>query len=379
MHAGWGIREFRLQWSDDQVVWTDAGEYIYGDVSPFTEYVGTADGLAQTFIIRKVPAAPSPTPAVYETGAYGPVSTRLLVAAEEGDTQISVESAGGLSRFDWIEISDITGGIGYHQIDDIEGNILTLTTGIFSSDGFPVLSAVKNISVTQKTDVTDYSLDTWGGILTLVAGQFTPGANVFVEYTALTDKSTVNVWHDYDVDLTNLDPHEYWRFEIDSTWIGDPEIHTIEMFGEQFYGTFYRCERLGYFLTLGNTRPGCEGQIICNQPFLQETLEKLCRTMREAVPATCIPVIIGIDCRYPEYFDVEANIYDDWRDIIHTRHREHYSTMYDMWADVTIDRSLWSTWPGQPPEWGPPPYEDRGSPPRMTVDGEYFISLIFPP
>lgn len=379
MHTKWGVREFRLQWSDGGVAWEDAGDYIYGDVLPFTEFVGSADGGAQSLVIRKVPAAPSPAPEVYEVTGSGPVSTHLTVAAEEGSTQISVAAAGGLSRHDWIEISDVSGNIGYHQIDDIEGNIITLTTGIFEKDGFPVLSDVKDVTVTLKTVTTDYTINPWSGELDLIAGKFTNGSNVFVSYTALTDKSTVGVWQEYEVDTENLDPHKYWRFLIDSTWTGDPQIDSLELYGDQFYGTFYRCERLGYFLTLGNARPGCGGQIICNQPLLQETVEKLCRTMKEAVPATCEPVIVGIDCRYPERFNVETLARDAYKDGVHTRNREHFSTMDDMWSDVTIDRSLWSTWPGHPPEWGPPPYEDRGSPPLTTVDGYYFISLTFPP
>ena len=378
--AGFGLQQFRLQWSDDNSTWVDAGDpYVFGSILDSTQFMVEADGLAQTFVLTRVPVAPDPAPVVYETGAYGTVDTELINAAEEGDTQISLSDAGGLAKNDWLEIYSTAVGYGYYQVEKIEGNYITLTTPIAESGGFPVLSQVKSIGATEKTVTTDYTIDTWGGIVDLVSGQFTPGNKVFLQYTALTDKLSVDVWNTYAVNTENLAAHTYWRFYVDSTWNGNPEIHGIDVYPEQFFGTYYRCERLGYFFTLGNSRPGCSGQTICNQPLTEETVEKLCSTMRGAVPACVEPVMTFIDCRYPEEADLTNKAKDVSKDEIHTRDREWYDDARDDWFDIQIDRTLFSTDPGSTPIWGPPPYEDRGSPPVTTIDGEYFISLIFPP
>jgi hypothetical protein len=193
LRSGWGIEKFRLQWSDDGFAWNDAAELTFGSIQEYTENKGIADGTAQQFIMLRVPIAPNPAPIIYETGAYGPVDTELLVAVAEGATQISVRDAGGLSRHDWIELYSSTVGFGYYQIDKIEGNYITLTTAISERGGFPVLSSVKSVTVVEKNLTTDYTIDTWEGILTLVAGQFTPGNRVFSQYTAITDKHSVDV------------------------------------------------------------------------------------------------------------------------------------------------------------------------------------------
>jgi phage tail-like protein len=378
--AGFGLQKFRLQWSDDGVSWTDVGDpYFFGDVLDSTQFMVLANGLAQTIVLIRVPVAPDPDPVIYETDTYGTVDTELINAAENGDTQISLLDAGGLAKDDWLEIYSTAVGYGYYQVEKIEGNFITLTTPIAEQEGFPVLSQVKSISVTEKTITTDYTIDTWEGIVTLVPGQFTPGNKVFLQYTALTNKLSVDIWHTYQVNVENLSPHLYWRFYVDATWTGNPEINGIDIYPEQFFGTYYRCERLGYFFTLGNSRPGCSGQIICNNPLTEETVEKLCRTMREAVPACVEPVMTFIDCRYPEEQDLTNKAKDVSKDEIHTRDREWYDDSEDEWHDIRIDRTLFSTYPGETPIWGPPPYEDRGSPPVTTIDGEYFISLIFPP
>lgn len=378
--SGFGLQKFRFQWSDDGLTWEDAGDpYFFGDILDSTQFLLEADGLAQTVVLTRVPVAPDPEPVVYETGAYGTVDTELINAAENGATQISLGDAGGLAKDDWIELYSSAVGYGYYQVEKIEGNFITLTTPIAEKDGFPVLSQVKSVAVTEKTVTTDYTIDTWEGVVNLIAGQFTPGNRVFIQYTALTDKLSVEVWHEYEVDTENLGAHTYWRFYIDSTWTGNPEINGIELYPEQFFGTYYRCERLGYFFTLGNSRPGCSGQIICNEPLTEETVEKLCNTMSDAVPVCVEPVMTFIDCRYPEERSLTDEAADASKDEIHTRDRERYDLTRDDWSDITIDRTLFSTYPGSTPMWGPPPYEDRGSPPVTTSDGEYFISLIFPP
>jgi hypothetical protein len=101
--------------------------------------------------------------------------------------------------------------------------------------------------------------------------------------------------------------------------------------------------------------------------------------MREAVPVGTQPIMTFIDCRYPEAANISDIASDAFKDELHTRDREYHHDTSDKWADITIDRALFSTWPGHAPMWGPPPYEDRGSPPITTIDGYYFVSLIFPP
>jgi phage tail-like protein len=326
MKAGLGVERFRVQWADASTgPWTDAGEYVYGDVRRAAPLLGQADGLAQTFVFPRVPVAQLPIPKIFEVTGYGALTTLTTAAIEAGDTIFYLQNVGGLAVDDWIELYTPDLGYGYYQVRRIEGNIVTVRTAVLEPRNWPVFTQVRQVNVTEKVDVTDYTIDTWEGLVYIIPGQFTAGNNVFSDVNVLMDKKSIQIWRNFTIDTSYLGPHKFWRVYIDSTWLGDPEIAGIEFFPEQFYGSFYRGERLGYYFTLGNARPGCRGVIECNLPLLHETVQKLCNTMSEACPVCVIPVMTFIDCHYPEPINTEFEYDDRYLDEIHTRDREDFN------------------------------------------------------
>jgi len=407
LRSGWGLDRWKLQWFDGSN-WVDAGDYRYGDTKSLTQFLIEADGNDQTIYMRYVPVSPIPAAEVYEVTGYQAVDTELAKTLEFGDTQATLSDAGGLSKDDWIEISG-QGVTAYFQVKEVEGNIVTFTTPVGEPHGIPILSRVRQVSTDLKTAGTDYVLDEWQGQMRLLAGKFASGNNIFIQATSLADKGTIGVWRDFEIETDGLEPHTDWRILVESTWLGNPEIVGIEIMPEQFYGTYYRCERLGYFFTLGNDRPGCTGTIICNKPLLRETVEKLCRTMREAVPACTVPVMTAVDCHYPEYTDFPKNGEDSAKTEIWTTHTEIYDVKGE-WADVFLisadDEGACGMRSGAPIQGALGYYlslfdlskrvidfwqdlvTDRlltsnivieGSPPITTVDGHYYISAYVRP
>lgn len=404
LKAQYGVQDFLLEWSDDGSTWTEAGKYTFGDIAAYTECVGEADGLAQTFYVRRAPVAKSPTPVVFEKTGYAGAVRQLTQAVGYGENQISVDDAADFLADDWLEIRHAGVETGYYRVLSKEGNFVTLSSSIVLRDGYPIFSEVQKVVATAKLFGIDYVFNTWEGKLELLDGQFAGGNSVLVDYDALTDKSSLDVWSFFDVNVLELAPHTHWRLYVETTWLGNPSINEWDLFPDQFFGTTYRGERLGYFFTLGNARPGCKGQIVCNKPLLRETVEKCCNTMREAVPVLATPVMTAIDCKYWELLSPQ-NYMDSKLDEIYTfnieqinlsgvlpdnfllanyNHRRgtptvspsmrYYISLLDVnkileerWYDVIIDRLLISN--------------DilRGSPPLNTIDGVTFISASVRP
>jgi phage tail-like protein len=384
--AGLGLERFKLQWSDDALgPWTDVGEYIFGDVRRMTQCPGSATGSSQTMVLTKVPITPVPDPVVYEIMSAGALDTELTAAADEGTTILYLRNVGGLNINDWLELSLPALGFDYFQVKRIEGSLITIRTAVTRAGGWPPLTPVKQVNVSEKVYATDYTIDNWEGIVTLLSGQFTAGNNVFLDFKALIDKNSINIRREFAVNTDFMVPHKFWRLYIEGTWDGDPELTDVEFFPDQFYGNYYRADRLGYFFTLGNARPGCRGRIICNRPLLQETVQKLCNTMREAVPVCVTPVMTFVDCHYPERFDITHEYADSRHDEINTRNRELYSgtdLCEDVWRDVITSRLLISTFNPTPLVPNPATqYSERGSPtyitgsPLLNPDGLTWISM----
>lgn len=377
MKAGPGVAKFRLQWADDaDGPWEDAEEYTFGDLVEYTQYLGEASGAAQTLVSLRVPIAISPESRVFEVVSYGAVDTVAAVEIKEGDDFISVNDASGLVADDWIEIFSSLTGYGYYQIKEVEGNYLKIKTKIGEKKGFPVLSRVKKVDVEEKINGADFTVNYWEGLVSLLPGRFTAGNKVIIWHFALSDKKSLLKWQSFSVNVENLSPHKYWRFHIDNTWRGNPEIFEVEMFPEQFFGSYYRCERLGYFFTLGNSRPGCRGQAICNLPLISDTVQKLCNTMREAVPIFSIPVMTFLDCHYPENWNVNLLAADAKKDELYTKNKEFYDFYEEQWKDIITTRLLISTY--NPTPWIPNPdtkFAERGTYPKVNADGLTWISL----
>ena len=367
--AGMGLQTFAVSWSDDFINWTEISEHVYGDIQEFTQGLGDASGVEETKAVMRNPVTSTPDVRVFEVSSYSGVSLVLMKNVAFGESILQVDNTGGLSEGDWIELSSYGRNNGYYQIDSIEGNLLILTVPISEAVTWPVFTDINKVTVIEKEVMTDFFVDYWTGFITLLDGKFTAGNNVFALYFGLVDKKSLEVWQEFPIESMFLTAHLHWRIEVKSTWHGDASICGLEIIDDQFWGTYYRCERLGYFFTLGNGRPGCGGQIICNKPLLAETVQKLCRTMREAVPVGRVPVMVAVDCKYPEVVELGNLGFDPAKTDITSRNREQTNfgsggqeKATDSWFDIITDRTLYSN------------DNDMGSPPKVNVDGEYYVS-----
>ena len=148
-----------------------------------TEFLGTATGAAQTLESRFDPLVAGYV--VYEITDQAPVgggSTTLSAAASKDDNVIIVADATNFATGDWIQIAE--GSVKqYYKISAVSGTSLTLTGRINELNGFTTAATVKEVTVLQKTETTDYTVDTTTGVFTLVAGQFTASNDVALEYT----------------------------------------------------------------------------------------------------------------------------------------------------------------------------------------------------
>ena len=400
--AGLGLQTFAVEWSDDFANWVTVGEHVYGDISEFTQGLGKASGSEETKVLFYNPVTEIPELQIFVVSSVTNLHTQTAAVLNRGDSYIQVADTSGFIRGDWIQLSHHTQAQnGYYQLEGIEGNLLNLRVPIAEHLSWPIFSAVKKVNVQEKTVGEDFTVDYWTGFVTLLDGKFFPNSEVFAWYVGLRDTQSIEIWQEFPVIEQFMEPHYHWRIRIDSTWRGLPSICELEVIDDQFWGTYYRCERLGYFFTLGNHRPGCDGDVVCNKPLLAETVQKLCRTMPEAVPVGRVPVMVGVDCRYPEEVDLTAFGQDFRKDAVHTFHREvfdwygvvpdifllsntrrtgsviptllGYVSMknwkhlaMDFWHDVTSSRALYSV-------------EGMGSPPIVNDDGEYYVSAFCVP
>lgn len=370
--AGMGLRDWTLVWSDNGIDWVPHDSFTYGDIQSLTQFAGTATGGTDAFVITNIPIVKTPAHSMFEMTGYAGGDSTLLSVVSRGDTQIAVASGGGFEIGDWLEIHVAGGEYGFYQIEAVSGGSLTLTTPIVSREDYPaLLTTVKEIDALLKTETTDYTLDLPTGVVGLVAGQFTPGNRVFLGFNALLDKKSLGVWQDYSITIDWVSAHRYWGVRVDSTWVefDDVEIFGLEMMEDQFWGTYYRCDRLGYFFTLGNSRPGCGELLVCNKALTEETVNKLCATMATAVPACIVPVMTFVDCRYIDTVNGSISINDVGLDELHTRNPEtaYLSQFVNEHAyDIVCSRLLVS---GD---------IDRGSYPMVNACGDLFVSAIGP-
>lgn len=161
-----------------------------------TEFLGTADGTAQTMESRFDPLV-SGSYTVYEVTDAAPVgggSTTLSANALKDHDVISVVDPTNFAVGEWIQIAE--GSIKqYFQISAINGSQFTLSARINEATGFTTAATVKEVVVTAKTETTDYTVDTATGVFSLVAGQFTNGNDVILQYkTTLQDLSAFELY-----------------------------------------------------------------------------------------------------------------------------------------------------------------------------------------
>lgn len=146
------------------------------------EFLVQADGLEQIVETVYDPIAASPVHKLYEvTGRTGGLSN-LGVAAAQGDKVITVVSAVGFAPNDWVELAE-GANQEFAQIQSIDGLNLTLYNRLRNFSSWTTSATVTECQVSLKTITTDYTLVTSTGVFTLLAGQFTSGNDVFVEYS----------------------------------------------------------------------------------------------------------------------------------------------------------------------------------------------------
>jgi hypothetical protein len=92
--------------------------------------------------------------------------------------------------------------------------------------------------------------------------------------------------------------------------VGNPEINELEIASDELVDRYYRADRLGFFFTLGRPRQGCGVEQVCNLPLDQTIVNKICRLMREIIPAGTTPVLIALDCTYTEVVTGNVNAED---------------------------------------------------------------------
>lgn len=309
MKAGFGVKDFVLQYSDDGANWLGQQTFKHGDSAPSTMLLGTATGVAQEMFTWKTPVDKDTVTVNQMTGYDDAVDTTLEDGAAVGDTAIAVAEVDGIALGDWLELYD-GAKYGYYAVYHIEGNRLTTSAPIGEPGGFAVGTAVKKIIYLSKAVTTDYTIDPITGVLSLVAGQFTAGARVFMAYESATDITQLETWQRYDVDQTLILAHEWWRIYVATTWTGMPEINDLEMASDELLDRYYRADRLGFFFVLGTPRQGCGVEMVCNLPLEQSIVDKMCRLMVQIIPAGTTPVMIALDCHYPEVVVGNVNTKD---------------------------------------------------------------------
>lgn len=309
LKAGAGVKNFVVQFSDNGSDWNYQQEFKHGVSTPNATLMGTATGATQALYLKKVPVDKDTVTVNQMTGYDAAVDTTLQDDAAEGDAAIAVVSSIGIAIGDWLELYD---GVkyGYCAVYRIEGNRLTLGAPVGEAGGFSVGATVKKVTYATKSVATDYLLDPMDGTLSLVAGQFTAGARVFMAYESLVDKTQLETWQRYAVDATVIAAHEWWRIYVTDTWTGTPEINELEMSADELVDRFYRADRLGFFFTLGVSRQGCGIEQVCNLPLDREIVDKMCRLMVQIIPAGTTPVMIALDCHYPEVVMGNVNAED---------------------------------------------------------------------
>ena len=309
MKAGAGVKNFLLQFSDNGSDWLSQQEYKHGDSAPNTVLLGTATGSVQEMSVTKVPVDKDTVTVNQMTGYDDEVDTTLQDEAAEGDTAIAVADVAHVATGDWLELYD---GVkyGYYAVYRIEGSRLTTSAPIGEAGGFAAGTTIKRLTYAAKAVATDYTLDPLTGVLSLVAGQFTAGARVFMAYESATDVTQLETWQRYNVDATVIAAHEWWRIYVVDTWTGAPEINELEMASDELVDRFYRADRLGFFFTLGISRQGCGIEQVCNLPLDREIVDKMCRLMVQIIPAGTTPVMIALDCHYPEVVTGNVNMGD---------------------------------------------------------------------
>ena len=159
------------------------------------EFLVQADGGAQALESIYDPIAASPVHELYEvTGQVGG-STTLSVAANKGDKTISVADASGFAANEWVEMAE-GANQEFAKILSINVNDITFYHRLRTISSWTTSATVKETQVSLKTITTDYTLTVSTGQINLLAGQFTNGNDVFMEYS---------------VTLQDLDHYELYR------------------------------------------------------------------------------------------------------------------------------------------------------------------------
>ena len=305
LKAGPGVKDFTLQWSDNGADWITAQSYHHGDVVANTQFLGLATGGVQQLGPRNTPVDPS-TLKVYQATGYSGVETTLQDNAVLGDDALAVADVTNLLAGDWVELHDGS-RYGYYKIVRIEGGRLLTSAPVGELEGWAAGVTVKVVTTALKVG---WTLDSLTGVLSFSAGQLTAGQRVFAYSDYLADSEALETWQTYDVNPLALVAHAWWRVLVTSTWAGNPEINELELLPDQAIVRFYRPERIGIFFTLGTPVRGCGVEMVCNRPIDQTIIAKMCRTMAQTLPAGTTPVMVFLDCHYPEVVSGGFNAWD---------------------------------------------------------------------
>lgn len=149
----------------------------------YSQRVGPASGTAQSFDLTFDPIEVDSETVIEVTG-YAGASTTITADFTKDQNILQVASTLGFSIGDCVEVEG-GGERRYYEVDDIVVGGLVLTIECNVSAGFTTGATVKSVTIFVKTKTTDYTMDYSLGILTLVAGQFTPGNDVSSIYTPI--------------------------------------------------------------------------------------------------------------------------------------------------------------------------------------------------
>jgi hypothetical protein len=149
----------------------------------YSQRCGPITGSAQSFDLIFDPIS-TDSETVYEITGYGATSTALAYAFESDHDILRVVSLAGFSSGDVVEVSG-GGDTRYYEVVGLHASGLVVNTRCNISTGFPIGSTVKTVTKAVKTKGVDYTLDYSLGILSLLAGQFSPTSEVAVFYTPL--------------------------------------------------------------------------------------------------------------------------------------------------------------------------------------------------
>jgi hypothetical protein len=147
------------------------------------DFIGVADGNAQDFETSYDPIIAS-SYSVFEKTGYNAsgLDTNLSAASAIGDWKLPVNNTTNINIGDIVEISDGTIKEYAKILNFVTDVSITLETRLIAT-AFASGSTVKAITSLTKVESTDYTIDANTGVISLIAGQFTSGDEVFVSYT----------------------------------------------------------------------------------------------------------------------------------------------------------------------------------------------------